>query len=204
MKKLLALGLALYASSAFAVISSSKHNMNNYGGVGSRTGDPCYYCHSAHNAVTVPLWARNQSTATYTYYTSSTVSVNLSGTPAAALDTVSNACLSCHDGTIGIATTIKGQIGGGTNPTIPTGNTRIGPNLSNDHPVGLVWNTSYAGLAATTAISPFKIYAVVGGNGISCASCHLVHGGVSTANGKQFMRADATAGAFCITCHINK
>lgn len=197
MKKIFALALALFASTALAAVSSTKHNMNTFNG---NTGDVCYYCHAAHNALSnAPLWSRNNSTASYTFYSSATISVNLAGTSNSVLDGVSNACLSCHDGTIGTATTIKGQIG--TNNLLITNvNKKIGPVLTNDHPIGLTWNTNYAGLAASTAISPFKLY---GTNQISCASCHSVHGGVATA-AKQFMRADPASGTFCVTCHVNK
>ena len=199
MKKILVLAGVLFASTAFAGVSNSAHNMNNYPTTGAGNGDVCYYCHAAHNTGSnAPLWARTTSTATYAFYTSNTISANLTGTAVTALDGVSQACMSCHDGSIAVGTTIKGTVGGNTN-VIAAGNTRVGPDLTNDHPVGLTWNTAYAGLAASTAITPFKLYGA-SSNIISCGSCHLVHDNTIT----KFLRANPNTGSFCNTCHVNK
>jgi hypothetical protein len=199
MKKMIALGLALFASTALAAVSSTKHNMNSF--IGSGSTDPCFYCHVAHNGGTrAPLWARTDPTTSgvYTFFTSNTISSN---TPTLG---ISLACLSCHDGSIGVATTITGQVNT-TNKFITNVNKKVGPNLSNDHPIGLVWNTAFAGLAASTAISPFKLYGA-SSNQIECASCHAVHGstGTGVTSTYQFMRADPASGNFCATCHVNK
>lgn len=204
MKKIIALGLALFASSALAAVSSTKHNMNTY--IGSGTADVCYFCHAAHNAqpnTRGPLWARLDPTTTYTYYTSPTVSSN---SPTLG---ISLSCLSCHDGSIAVNTTIKGT-NVSTGPMTYVGqagknpNKKIGPNVSNDHPIGLVYNPAAApnaGLAAASAISPFRLYGASGT--IECASCHAVHGGVGTA-AIQFMRVDPASGNFCAQCHATK
>ena len=194
MKKILVLAGVLFASTAFAGVSNSAHNMNNFGTV--TTGDVCYYCHAAHNGgAAAPLWARSNPVITsYTYYTSQTISSN---TPT--LDGVTLACMSCHDGSIAVGTTIKGTVGNKGTTFVTGVNTKVGPDLSNDHPVGLVWNTAFAGLAASTAISTFKLYGA-GTDTISCGSCHLVHDNTIA----KFLRANPNSGAFCNTCHVNK
>lgn len=194
MKKILAVAALFLATSASAaIVNGSKHDMAGYA-AGTGT-DVCYYCHAAHKttANSAPLWARAAwSGAGYVFYKSSTISVN-----AATLDVVSQACMTCHDGTVAVNETIKGTFG---TSTLLTGTAKIGITLSNEHPVNLPWVTGKAGLNDGTSIGAFKQYAVTGGTGISCASCHQVH---DNANG-FFLRVSLTAGDFCATCHSAK
>ena len=104
MKKILAVAAMLIATSAFAGVLNSKHDM---AGSPARRNDVCYYCHAAHNTTVTapaPLWARPLA-AVVPYYKSSTISVN-----AATLDVVSQACMTCHDGTVDVNETIKGDV----------------------------------------------------------------------------------------------
>jgi predicted CXXCH cytochrome family protein len=208
MKKVLALAVALYAGTAFAAVSASKHNINNFTTPTANfvgTGDVCYYCHAAHNTVGgqyQPLWARsNPVTSGYTTYSSSTVSKNIAG----AVDQVSLACLSCHDGSIATNQTIKGRVGGGASDKFIgafDANKQIGPNISNDHPVSINWpGTAYAGLTATVP-APFIVFNTsAGATTLTCASCHEPHGQFAFV---KFLRADPASGSFCVTCHANK
>lgn len=211
MKKMLAIALVLAAGTASAAVSSTKHNMNSYSGSQTQggttanatggTGDVCYYCHAAHNTLVgaAPLWARNNPvTTSYVTYSSSTISKNINGI----MDPVSLACLSCHDGTIAVNQTIKGRVGGLATDKFMLGNAtaKIGPNLSNDHPVSIAWaGTGYAGLTATMPAA-FQPYNIGGSPGLACASCHEPHG---TAFSK-FLRADPNSGSFCVSCHASK
>ncbi|MBI2840557.1 MAG: hypothetical protein HYX75_19760 [Acidobacteria bacterium] len=75
---------------AFFIHSST---MNNYGEV-------CVYCHAPHGATTAidaPLWNHRTPSQPYTLYSSSTLD-SIPGQPGG----YSLACLSCHDGTIGV------------------------------------------------------------------------------------------------------
>src|SRR5207237_10019397 len=85
----------------------------------------CFFCHTPHQKLettdpnvlaapqaTTPLWNKYLSTTTYNVYQSASLPVaptNLtlttSGFNAAA---ESNLCLSCHDGTVGVHTLVKG------------------------------------------------------------------------------------------------
>jgi predicted CXXCH cytochrome family protein len=192
MKKIFALAVMFIASTALAGVSNSSHNMNTF------TTDPvdsdvCYYCHAAHNTSTTvpaPLWARNAGTAT-TYYTSNSISVNIN-----ALDAISGACMSCHDGTTDVGTTIKGDLSSSTDTL--SGDVALA-NLSNDHPVNLVWVEGNAGLGAAPLNAAFKLYGA-GGNTITCGTCHAVHDSTIA----NFLRVDPGATQFCASCHVNQ
>jgi len=202
MKKILALALALFAGTASAAISATKHNMNTY--IGSGTADVCYFCHSAHNGATstAPLWSRNSVTAGgWTFFTSQTISTNIS-----AVDAFSGACLSCHDGTIAVNVTMKGKIGVAADKFLNAGNAYLSKNISNDHPVSISWAAAAvagneSGLPATfPAANGFKLYG--GTPSIVCESCHAVHGGTGTFT--KFLRVDPASGSFCAGCHTTK
>jgi predicted CXXCH cytochrome family protein len=209
MKKAFAIALALVAGSASAAVVNSKHNIGNYNGVGSGGavggGDVCYFCHAAHNTGTIaPLWARNNPTnGGYTTFQSGTISVNIAGT----IDNFSLACMSCHDGTVAVNQTIKGKLGTNAgNVYIAAGNTRIGPDLSNDHPVSLQWPApdSVNGLLPSVP-APFRTYNTSRGGtaltqAMTCGTCHAVHDTTYS----KFLRANPNAAGFCALCHANK
>jgi len=121
----------------------------------------CVYCHTPHGdpnneALHIPfLWNRTMSTAGYNVYSSSSLTVQ-SQTPGQA----SKMCLSCHDGTVAIGQVdvLNGRLGSEVGPIsmqgnnvnggLLTGNSNIGTDLSNDHPVGFVYDSSLAGSTA--------------------------------------------------------
>jgi predicted CXXCH cytochrome family protein len=193
MKKIFALAVVLVASTAFAGVSNSRHNMNTFIG-GTQDADVCYYCHAAHNTSTTvpaPLWARNAGTAT-TFYSSNSISVNISS-----LDAISGACMSCHDGSTDVGVTIKGDLAPATNNTL-SGAVALS-DLSNDHPVNLVWVSTKAGLGSAPLNAAFKLYGA-SGNLLTCGTCHAVHDSTI----KDFLRVDPAATDFCASCHVNK
>ncbi|MBI3354695.1 MAG: cytochrome c3 family protein [Nitrospirae bacterium] len=117
----------LYASSAYAMITMSRHNLSSshvevaestpYADVyTSGTSEVCVFCHTPHGGTTdAPLWNRALATAgTYTPYTSTTMDAP-TGQPGG----ISLACLSCHDGTIALDA-IRNAPGSGNFSTTPT------------------------------------------------------------------------------------
>ena len=130
MKKTMLIGMALgivalTATSSFATISNSAHDLSSTGGSSSLgvgtavdTQDRiCIYCHTPHNAIKTsaalsysPLWNRAyQSAHTYTMYENGAKDTNgdqiygdssnrhqMNGTPA--MSGISILCMSCHDG----------------------------------------------------------------------------------------------------------
>lgn len=65
----------------------------------------CKFCHLAHSASVEPLWGHRFSSATYKLYSSATLK-----SPRNQPDGGSKQCLSCHDGTVAIGGTLKGNI----------------------------------------------------------------------------------------------
>lgn len=212
MKKVVVLVAAamLLASSSFAIIAGSKHDLSSAGpGVSSNTDETCVFCHTPHAADTTvanaPLWNRTVVNATGIYNTAT-----MDALPTLALINGSDVplCLSCHDGasvgsalvnppnTLGASPTVGGSLSAAAN---------LGTNMNNDHPVGFYYGDSDATDAEIVAKATVEVGNFTGalsfGNGDEfwCSSCHDVHGigGIST-----FLRADNAASGLCTTCHI--
>lgn len=214
---------------AFAGISATKHNLTSSSPGTTKTTDPnatlCGFCHTPHGAnaaiPATPLWARGMPTGPYTVYG---MGVTSSGTPVNQPGAASMVCLSCHDGTIGLGVTYKNGVQA-TNYVMTTGlgngavldpdysfsnwvdpttgySPNIAPNgdLTNDHPVGLVYDATKAGLDSLVNVKQ-KGYKLYGQNQdqVECASCHDPH--ISTT---QKFKRNVTASDFCVGCHMNK
>ncbi|MEY4375332.1 MAG: cytochrome c [Candidatus Eisenbacteria bacterium] len=177
---------------------------NNVYGAGSLRdyGEVCVYCHTPHGGQTsAPLWNRNFSTATYQMYDgnhSSTIDMTVDPQPTG----VSQACLSCHDGTVGLDVVVNvpnRYTGGGPIGTrMPSGGfTNLGTDLRNDHPVSVSFdNTADTKFhsAAEIEAAGLRFY-----NGkVQCGSCHNPH----TAENRPFLRVSNNGSALCLTCHI--
>ena len=65
--------------------------------------DACMYCHAPHSGLKVGLWNQKLTTQTYSMYTSTT-ETNKGRQPW--INSDSNHCLSCHDGTVAVGTTV--------------------------------------------------------------------------------------------------
>ncbi|MFQ5572170.1 MAG: cytochrome c3 family protein [Rhodothermales bacterium] len=199
-------------------VAATKHNLSASSGGGAPTGatvvdygEICVYCHTPHGGLNdAPLWNRNFSSATYDMYDnakSSTIDMTVNAQPTG----ISMACLSCHDGTIGLdvivnaPNTYGGSIPGttpGTN-TMPAGVTNLGTDLRNDHPISVVYDP-----ALDTAFQPeasilsagLKLFVdpTTTGNKVQCASCHNPHDNTN----EPFLRIANTSSNLCTTCHI--
>jgi predicted CXXCH cytochrome family protein len=174
---ILALVFVMLATSAFATIANTKHNLTT-GGSGTITTDAtatlCGFCHIPHGGNTtvagLPLWARGVSAGPFQLYGGG---FTLTGTVVGNPGTFSLTCLSCHDGTIGLGTITKngvsttfpmtttltgGLAAGGrfqaTNIEANGYSPYIGTDLRNDHPVGFTFPATGYGLnAAVPGIS---------------------------------------------------
>lgn len=226
------LGLSFQAS---AGVANTKHNMSstanvsvgglvgvtNVANVIYSTDNPeiCIYCHTPHNAIkndNIPLWNHKLSEVpAFGIYTSPTldaVITDLGLSNSAEQATVSNLCLSCHDGTVAINSVNNPSNG---NPTI----TMVGVNadgeipesfstnlfasdgtLKNDHPV----NFDYSDVAdADDSIHP-EATAIAGGmrffaGTMQCPSCHDPHN--DTVGEQPFLRASIDGSGLCLVCH---
>jgi len=166
----------------------------------------CVFCHTPHGAtggVSVPLWNRALSAATYTPYLSSSIDANPlpSDKPGAG----SKVCLSCHDGTMamgtvnvlnGVSNFSAGMAGTGVGGVMPDGSgassgfTRnLGIDLGNDHPISFTYDGVLGGASGRDGELRTPGTAIVGnsvrgavkpiyplqGNQVQCPTCHDPH-----------------------------
>ena len=183
-------------------ILNSKHNLSLSGPglIKSTTEEEvCIFCHTPHQAqLDIPyLWNRQETTATFTTYDSSTLYATV-GQPSGA----SKLCLSCHDGTIALGAVLSraGEIpfAGGIR-FLPEGDTKLGTEISDDHPVSFTYDET---LAATNGelVSPSLLTGDVKLDNfgmLQCTSCHDPHDDVY---GKFLIKPNSFS-ALCISCH---
>ena len=177
----LLLGSGAIALAAIAPdVANTRHNLSASNAITAAAGSSfgttvkatsetqiCVFCHTPHAATAgqvAPLWNRELSNQTYTFYSSSSIDAySASGVPAlppTAAGIGSKLCLSCHDGTLAIGTVgvlnnapgniaMQGVIGAsGVMPDSTTPNTgftrKIGIDLSNDHPISFTFDSTVA------------------------------------------------------------
>jgi predicted CXXCH cytochrome family protein len=197
-------------------VASTKHNLSTSSSGGPPTGatlvdygEICVYCHTPHGGqVDAPLWNRAFSAATYQMYSSSTIDMTMDGQPTG----ISLACLSCHDGTIGldVITNPPNSFGGSVPGTTPGTNTMpsssfafLDTDLRNDHPISVVYDPAQDPMFNTEAsilAAGVQLYTdnTSPGNKVQCASCHNPHNNTNV----PFLRIDNAGSALCTTCHI--
>ena len=188
---------------AHAALATSKHNLSasGPGPVKAATeGQICIFCHAPHNsAPSSPLWNRRTPGSNYIPYTSSTAKGN-AGQPTGA----SLLCLSCHDGTIALGDVLNratpiAMAGGAT--TMPASSASwLGTDLSDDHPVSIVYSSTLAaarGELAAPATLTGRVRLDAAGQ-LQCTACHDPH---DDTNGK-FLVMSNQASALCQTCHV--
>ena len=201
MRKGLVIILCLAASShimAAGSIADSVHNLSTSGKgpIKSKTEDRiCIFCHTPHTAVSdAPMWNRRSSG--YTNYESSTTDA-----VASKKQGPSGLCLSCHDGTIALGDMVYGQKKqrGPKNDlrdTFLKGRSNLGTDLSDDHPIGIVYDTSLmikdGGLNDPSGVE----LPLVDGE-IQCASCHDPHSDKIP----PFLHKTTLNGELCTSCH---
>ncbi len=219
-KFILAAFLAFISAASFAQsIVASKHDLSTGGGIANKSTNEsqvCIFCHTPHQKTitATPLWNKNLSAqTTYGVYASSTLNATL--TEVGSGGTVSNLCLSCHDGTVAV-NSLDNKSSIGANPTMGTGTeldatgkiaaareSMIGTSLTNDHPINFTYDATLAtadgGLVSPTSASYVDAAHAVPlyGGKLQCASCHNPHNNANTA----FLRKANSGSALCLTCH---
>lgn len=183
-------------------IIDTKHNLSvtGPGPVKSTTEEEiCIFCHTPHNARRdIPyLWNRQDSTVNYTPYQSSTLYATV-GQPTGA----SKLCLSCHDGTIALGALVsKPQevpFQGGLR-FIPEGPSRLGTDLSDDHPVSFLYDSSLA-MNNRELLEPSLLTHGVKldrDGQMQCTACHDPHDNTNN----KFLVMPNIYSALCTTCH---
>ena len=178
---------------------ANKHNLSVSGtGTVRSTGttEICIFCHAPHNtSPSPPLWNQTQSGVTYTPYTSSTMAAS-PGAPTGS----AKLCLSCHDGTVAIGSTLsRGSIpmSGVDSSGRMTGASVLGSNLSDDHPISFVPVTGPQ-IVAPPPGDPVKL----DDHGmLQCRSCHDPHQQSVDPVMNKFLVKSNSQSALCLTCH---
>jgi len=187
-------------------VTSSKHNMSSRSGL-TDYGEVCVYCHTPHNGQTqnAPLWNRNFGAGPYDMY-DATYSSTIDMTVAASPQGVSLACLSCHDGTIGLDVIINRPNAdtalAGSGNTMPANAgqyfANLGTDLRNDHPISVTYSPTDdpAFNAASGGVIGGSLPLYTGR--VECGTCHNPHNTTNT----PFLRLSNSGSNLCTTCHI--
>ena len=170
------------------------HNLSASGsGVikSTESSEICIFCHTSHSSASaVPLWNRDAVPMVYQTYISSTLR-SAPGQP----DGSSKLCLSCHDGTVALGRvrnpdvtfTVDGTVDG-----LMPGDSNLGTDLSDDHPV------SFVPVTGGELVHPSHDAVHYDASGkIQCTTCHDSHNNL---NGKFLVSTDLN-GVLCKTCH---
>ena len=215
------IGIALVALAALgsaqvqaqAKLATNKHNLSVSGpgtvkATSATETQTCIFCHVPHAASTVgPLWNRNNPTAAYTQYTSSTTRGTMGQPNGSSL-----LCLGCHDGTVALGELLSrgatrvaiANTAAGTGVMLAGANPYqtplLGTDLSNDHPVSFAYNAALFAASGGELANPTTLTGVVKldtAGRLQCRSCHDPH---NDTNGK-FLVMNNTASALCVACH---
>ena len=184
-------------------IKYTKHNLSisGPGTIKSTTEDQiCIFCHAPHSARRdVPyIWNRADSTVNYIPYQSSTLYAAV-GQPTGA----SKLCLSCHDGTIALGALVSEYFevpfAGGIR-YMPDSPSKLGTDLSDDHPVSFAYDSNLAmrnGELADPLSLPHEIKLDDNGE-LQCTACHDPH---NNTYGK-FLLISNIYSNLCTACHV--
>lgn len=180
-------------------VLTTKHNLS-VSGPGSVKADSesevCIFCHTPHTSAKTPLWNRDDPQLNYAPYSSST-SFSSPGQP----DGASLLCLSCHDGTIALGSVLSRQTVISFNSgitTMPDGDSNLGQDIGNDHPVSFIYNAALAAANGELA-DPATLTGSVQlkDNKMQCTSCHDPH---IDLNGFFLVESNQYS-ALCLYCH---
>ncbi|MCB9059369.1 MAG: hypothetical protein H6627_12430 [Calditrichae bacterium] len=193
---LLMLSMAIYSQS----IVNSKHNLSVSGPgdiKATSESEICIFCHTPHqSSPRKPLWNRQDPGSVYEIYNTSTTDAS-AGQP----DGSSVLCLSCHDGTIALGDVLSRaqpiEFSGGIS-VMPPGTSNLTTNLSDDHPISFIYNSSLAAsdgeLVDPSALSaPVKLE----NQKMQCTSCHEPHDDTFG----MFLVATRSNSELCLFCH---
>lgn len=217
-------------------IAGTPHDLS--GTVAGDNGEVCVYCHTPHAANTAfdgaPLWNKADiaDTTSFTMYGASaanTAGSTIAGTATAQIPaSPSLACLSCHDGVSAIDSIVNAPGSGSGSLSVGTTNItanvtdvdngNIGQDLTNDHPVSIVYTEGTASLRPTATV----LNTITGGGDwvgastvgdllrgpgkdqVECGSCHDPHNGYATDQaGDQvnYLRSTNAGSRLCLGCH---
>ncbi len=203
----LVLGTVVFAQSG---IMETMHNLSasGPGKVRAQSEDEiCIFCHTSHSAAPqAPLWNRMDTGQYFRMYWSPSVDAYSSQGAAPQPNGSSKLCLSCHDGTIALGSTLAtGEIKMVGGDSRMPGESRFSFDLSGHHPVSfrvtddLVARNNAKGdvpLRYPSDILSNPHVSLDGDGRMQCTSCHDPHKDLYG----SFLRAP-TEDDLCIACH---
>lgn len=182
-------------------IVNTKHNLS-VSGLGltkaSSETEICVFCHTPHNSSPQkPLWNRQDPALSYTLYSSTTIDATI-GQP----DGSSILCLSCHDGTIALGNVLSKStpiVFNSGVTTLPSGNSNLTKDISNDHPVSFTYNSSLSS-ADGQLHNPATLASLVQleNQKLQCISCHDPHSNILP----NFLVVTNENSILCNYCHV--
>jgi predicted CXXCH cytochrome family protein len=206
-----------------ANVVDTNHNLSTTAGtdqIADKSTDEdqiCIFCHTPHQAnPAAPLWNHTlATTASYGVYGSPTLQAADIADIGGGTD-VSNLCMSCHDGTVGVNDLVNPANDTGGNPTMGSGNeldatgkilgtraTNLSTDLTNDHPVNFTYDAALATADGELQTPDSASYVDAAhtvplfGAKLQCASCHDPH---DNTNSPFLVKSNAGSG-LCLTCH---
>lgn len=169
----------------------------------------CVFCHTPHNSATqAPLWNREDPGGRFEMYWSETMDAYSSAAAAPQPNGTSKLCLSCHDGTIALGSTVaSGNIPmtGGITTLPSTSGSYLGRDLSGDHPVSfrvtdhLITANNTKGDVPLRSLGEMRAHPQVrldAEDRIQCTTCHDPH---RDTYGNFLIVPDT--GELCLACH---
>jgi len=184
----------------------------------------CNFCHVAHKTAAVkypsnigPLLWNHTLSAVTSYGVYSSPGFNGLGTDVsdvgalnAGAYTITNLCLGCHDGTVGINSWYEPVTSSSfsnipSSPAIFVPNTATIKDLTNTHPINFTYNAALATAAhiltpaSTTSVDGTGEVPLYAGK-MQCGTCHDPHNGASGIFERNF--PTQASGSFCTYCHL--
>ena len=172
-------------------------------------GQVCITCHDSRNSrgdtAGAPMWNHALSSRTYALYGSASMKATVSQPGQA-----SRLCLSCHDGTVAID-----SYGGRAGSQYIRAVNHVGTALTDDHPIGFVYDSALAASNATLHDPKSRIVTIGSGaqtqtgsladlllsnNQVECTSCHDVHNAF-TVGRTGLLKMDVAGSTICTACH---
>jgi predicted CXXCH cytochrome family protein len=203
---LVALAIVSAADAASGQITGDAMGKHNFAPTGispvkGARPESCAYCHAPHSGLNAGLWNQKLTKQIYSTYSSATEK-NTGTQPT--LGGVSNHCLSCHDGTVAMGSTVVyGQV---TTHGSMYSQDIFGANMQTTHPYSMVLPLKdsidlYASLAANHRTNDPTGAVTLVNNNVECTSCHDPHVEAKDPIALNFLVENSANGQLCLACH---
>lgn len=222
--KSLAVAALVAPLAVYAAIANSRHDMASgstttgpKSGGATPTDQTCIFCHSPHKVARQSLLWNRIPTGDYGFTANQVTQKGTAYPVAAAVNSETKACLSCHDGTSALNSLANPGPGGAptmTSNVVGAAYDIVGTTIDTNHPVSMPYPTTgsdpeyLATVAAactnasgvcTAGSANIQLYGTVAPYRIECGSCHEPHGRYANA---FFLRETTATSTICKACHV--